>query len=292
MKLPADRFRIDHPQHFRLSDIDPGDTCGFDLDKAEANAILATDIRRLADLQQRLYAADSWSVLIVLQAMDAGGKDGVIKHVMSGLNPQGCEVHPFKRPSLDELDHDFLWRAALRLPGRGRIGIFNRSHYEEVLVARVHSEVLEGERLPPSLVHKNVWKHRFKSIRAFERHLAWNGTVVLKFFLHISKEEQKHRFLARLEEPGKQWKFSTSDFAERKLWDKYMAAYEDAIRETSRPNTPWFVIPADHKPIARLLVAKALIEALEALDLEFPKVDAAALKQLEKFRRELLGKKA
>jgi PPK2 family polyphosphate:nucleotide phosphotransferase len=290
MKVPANRFRIDHPDDFRLSDIDAGDTCGLDIDKTEANAILTTDIRRLADLQQRLYAADSWSVLIVLQAMDAGGKDGVIKHVMSGLNPQGCEVHPFKVPTAEDLDHDFLWRAARRLPGRGRIGIFNRSHYEEVLVVRVHSDVLDRERLPPSLVHKNVWKHRFKSIRGFERHLARNGTVVLKFFLHISKEEQKRRFLARLEEPGKHWKFSTSDFAERKLWDEYMAAYEDAIRETSRPKAPWFVIPADHKPIARLLVAKALIEALEGLDLEYPKLDATALKELEKFRQALLRK--
>jgi PPK2 family polyphosphate:nucleotide phosphotransferase len=209
---------------------------------------------------------------------------------MSGLNPQGCEVHPFKVPTSEDLDHDFLWRAARRLPGRGRIGIFNRSHYEEVLVVRVHSDVLDRERLPPSLVHKNVWKHRFKSIRGFERHLARNGTVVLKFFLHISKEEQKRRFLARLEEPGKHWKFSTSDFAERKLWDEYMAAYEDAIRETSRPKAPWFVIPADHKPIARLLVAKALIEALEGLDLEYPKLDATALKELEKFRQALLRK--
>ncbi|HEY7301073.1 MAG TPA: polyphosphate kinase 2 family protein [Xanthobacteraceae bacterium] len=292
IEIPAKRFRIDDPESFRLAKIDPADTCGLDLDKAEAKAILAGDIERLADLQQRLYAADSWAILIVLQAMDAAGKDGVIKHVMSGINPQGCEVHPFKVPSSEELDHDFLWRAAQRLPSRGRIGIFNRSHYEEVLVVRVHEDGLARERLPSSLVHKNVWKRRFKSIRGFERHLARNGTVVLKFFLHISKEEQKRRFLARLEESGKQWKFSTSDFAERKLWDQYMAAYEDAIRETSRPNAPWYVIPADHKPMARLLVAKAIIEALESLDLQFPKIDGTQLKELEKIHQALLGKKS
>jgi PPK2 family polyphosphate:nucleotide phosphotransferase len=292
VEIPAKRFRIDNPENFRLAKIDPADACGLDLDKAEAKAILASDIERLADLQQRLYAADSWAILIVLQAMDAAGKDGVIKHVMSGLNPQGCEVHPFKVPSSDELDHDFLWRAAQRLPSRGRIGIFNRSHYEEVLVARVHADVLARERLPPYLLHKKIWKRRYKSIRGFERHLARNGTVVLKFFLHISKEEQKRRFLARLEEPGKQWKFSMSDFAERKLWDQYMAAYEDAIRETSRPTAPWYVVPADHKPIARLLVAKAIIDALEELNLEFPKVEGAQLKELEQMHQELLAKKS
>ena len=195
-------------------------------------------------------------------------------------------------PSSEELDHDFLWRAAQRLPSRGRIGIFNRSHYEEVLVVRVHEDGLARERLPPSLVHKNIWKRRFKSIRGFERHLARNGTVVLKFFLHISKEEQKRRFLARLEEPGKQWKFSTSDFAERKLWDQYLTAYDDAIRETSRPHAPWYVIPADHKPMARLLVAKAIIDALEGLDLQFPEIDGTQLKELEKIHRALLAKKS
>jgi PPK2 family polyphosphate:nucleotide phosphotransferase len=287
----ARHFRVDNPDKFRLDSIDPRDTCGFDLDKDEAKAMLADDIRRLADLQERLYASDRWSLLVVLQAMDAAGKDGVIKHVMTGLNPQGCSVHPFKAPSHEELDHDFLWRVAMRLPERGRIGIFNRSHYEEVLVARVHKEVLERQQLPPKLAGKDIWKHRFKSIRGFERHLAQNGTVVLKVFLHISKEEQKHRFLDRLEQPGKRWKFSMGDISERKLWDKYMDAYEEAIRETSREHAPWYVVPADRKPFARLVVARAMIDALEDLDLKFPKVEGDALKEMEKVRQALLADK-
>src|SRR5262245_60421679 len=237
------RFRVDDPDRFRLASFDPADTGGLNLDKDEATAVLAEDLGRLSDLQERLYASDRWSLLVVLQAMDAAGKDGVIKHVMTGLNPQGCSVHPFKAPSHEELDHDFLWRVAMRLPERGRIGIFNRSHYEEVLVARVHKEVLERQQLPPKLAGKDIWKHRFKSIRGFERHLAQNGTVVLKFFLHISKEEQKHRFLDRLEQPGKRWKFSMGDISERKLWGKYMDAYQEAIRETSREHAPWYVVP-------------------------------------------------
>jgi PPK2 family polyphosphate:nucleotide phosphotransferase len=283
------RFRIDNPDHFRLASFECDDTGGLDLDKDEAKAVLAEDLGRLSELQERLYADDRWSLLIVLQAMDAAGKDGVIKHVMTGLNPQGCLVHAFKAPSPNELDHDFLWRAAQYLPGRGHIGIFNRSHYEEVLVVRVHPELLERQRIPKELVGKDIWKHRFKSIRAFERHLARSGTVVLKFFLHVSKEEQRHRFLARLEQPAKRWKFSMGDVAERKLWDKYMAAYEDMIRATSRPEAPWYVVPADNKPFARLVVAKAMIEALEGLDLKFPKVDPAALKEMEKVRKALLA---
>jgi PPK2 family polyphosphate:nucleotide phosphotransferase len=284
-------FRVDDPDRFRLASIDPADTGGLDLDKDEAKAMLATDLEHLGDLQERLYADDRWAILIVLQAMDAAGKDGVIKHVMTGLNPQGCVVHPFKVPTHHELDHDFLWRAAVRLPERGHIGIFNRSHYEEVLVVRVHPDLLNGQRIPPKLIGKEIWKDRFKDIRAFERHLARNGTVVLKFFLHVSREEQRRRFLARLEQPAKRWKFSMGDVEERKLWDKYMAAYEDAIRATSRPEAPWYVVPADNKPFARMVVAKAMIQALEGLDLKFPKVEGDALKEMEKVRKALLAQK-
>ena len=281
------RFRIDDPDNFRLTSIDPTDTGGLDLDKDEAKAVLAGDLDRLSDLQERLYADNRWSLLIVLQAMDAAGKDGVIKHVMTGLNPQGCLVHSFKAPSPSELDHDFLWRAAQYLPARGDIGIFNRSHYEEVLVVRVHPELLERQRIPKELVGKDIWKERFKGIRAFERHIARNGTIMLKFFLHVSKEEQRHRFLARLEQPAKRWKFSMGDVAERKLWDKYMAAYEEMLCATSRPHAPWYVVPADNKPFARLVVAKAMVEALDRLDLKFPRVDPPALKEMEKVRKAL-----
>ena len=228
------RFRVDKPDKFRLADIDPADTCGLDLDKDEAKTMLADGVKRLSELQERLYAQDRWSVLVIFQAMDAAGKDGVIKHVMSGINPQGCQVHAFKAPSADELDHDFMWRTTIALPERGRIGIFNRSYYEEVLVVRVHPEILARQKLPPELVTKDIWEKRFKDIRAFERYLARNGTLVLKFFLHVSKEEQRKRFLDRLEEPGKSWKFAMGDVEERKLWDKYMHAYEDMIRNTSR----------------------------------------------------------
>jgi PPK2 family polyphosphate:nucleotide phosphotransferase len=282
-------FRVDSPDKFRLADYDPADTCGLDIEKAEAKALLADGIERLSALQEKLYAQNRWSVLAVFQAMDAAGKDGAIKHVMSGVNPQGCQVHAFKQPSAEELDHDFLWRIAKALPERGRIGIFNRSHYEDVLVARVHPEVLARQRLPEPLTGKDIWDERFKSIRAFERHLACNGTLVLKFFLHISKEEQRRRFLARLEEPAKRWKFDMNDVAERKLWDKYMQAYEDAIRHTSRPEGRWYVVPADNKGFARLIIAEAMVEAMEGLDLAFPKVEGAALRELEKVRRALLA---
>ena len=283
------RFRIDRPDKFRLADYNPADTCGLDIEKAEAKALLADGIERLSALQEKLYAQNRWSVLAVFQAMDAAGKDGAIKHVMSGVNPQGCQVHAFKAPSGEELDHDFLWRIAKALPERGRIGIFNRSHYEEVLVARVHPEVLARQRLPKQLTGKNIWGERFKSIRDFESHLARNGVLVLKFFLHVSKEEQRRRLLARLDEPGKRWKFDMSDIAERKLWDKYMQAYEDAIRHTSRPEAPWHVVPADNKPFARLVIAEAIVEAMEGLKLEYPKVEGPALKELEKVRRALLA---
>ncbi len=286
------RYRIDDPDRFRLTSFDCADTGGLDLDKDAANALLAQDSERLARLQERLYAYDRWALLVVLQGMDTAGKDGVIKHVMNGVNPQGCEVHPFKAPSADELDHDFLWRAAIRLPARGDIGIFNRSYYEEVLVVRVHPDMLARQKLPEQLVGKNIWKERFKDIRAFERHLRRSGTLVLKFFLHISREEQRRRLLARLDEPAKRWKFNAGDFAERKLWGKYMAAYEGMIRHTSRPEAPWYVVPADHKWFARLVVARAIVETLESLDLEYPKVDAAALKEMQKVRAALLAEKS
>jgi PPK2 family polyphosphate:nucleotide phosphotransferase len=283
------KFRVDKPGKFRLSDFDCADTYGLDIEKAEAKAMLADGVERLAALQEKLYAQNRWAVLAVFQAMDAAGKDGAIKHVMSGINPQGCQVHAFKQPSAEELDHDFLWRIAKALPERGRIGIFNRSHYEEVLVARVHAEILARQRLPRQVLTKDIWQERFKSIRNFESHLARNGTLVLKFFLHVSKEEQRKRFLARLEEPGKRWKFEMADVAERKLWDKYMQAYEDTIRHTSRPEAPWYVVPADNKGFARLVIAEALVEAMEGLDLAFPKVEGSALKELEKVRRALLA---
>ncbi len=277
--------RVDRPFRFELKSIDCADTGGIDKDGAAA--MLAADVKRLSDLQERLYAEDRWAVLIVLQGMDAAGKDSIISHVMSGVNPQGCDVHSFKAPSAEELDHDFMWRTTTRLPARGRIGIFNRSYYEDVLVARVHPEVLERQKLPPGLTGKHVWEERFEDIRALERHLARSGTLVLKFFLHVSKEEQRRRFLDRLEEPAKRWKFSMNDVRERKRWDDYMAAYEDTIRATSRPGAPWFVVPADHKWFARLVVAAAVIEALEGLDLAFPKIEGAALKEMGKIRRAL-----
>jgi PPK2 family polyphosphate:nucleotide phosphotransferase len=283
------KFRIDRPDKFRLSDFDCADTCGLDLEKAEAKALLADGVERLAALQEKLYAQNRWAVLAVFQAMDAAGKDGAIKHVMSGINPQGCQVHAFKAPSAEELDHDFLWRIAKALPERGRIGIFNRSHYEEVLVARVHPEILAKQRLPEDLAGKDIWDERHKSIRDFERHLVRNGTLVLKFFLHVSKEEQRRRFLARLEEPGKRWKFDMNDVSERKLWNKYMHAYEDVIRHTSRAEAPWYVVPADNKPFARLVIAEAMVEAMEGLELEFPKVEGVALKELEKVRSALVA---
>src|SRR5712691_9372488 len=295
------RYRIDDPDRFRLASIDTADTGGLDLDKDDAKTMLAEDSERLAELQQCLYAYDRWALLVVLQGMDTAGKDGVIKHMMGGLNPQGCEVHPFKAPSAAELDHDFLWRAAIRLPARGDINIFNRSYYEEVLVVRVHPELLARQKLPPSLTlprkrgregrGRDIWKERFKDIRGFERHLLRSGTRVLKFFLHISKDEQRRRLLARLDEPAKRWKFNAGDFEERKRWDKYMAAYEDTIRNTSRAEAPWYVVPADHKWFARLVVAGAIVEALDSLDLEFPKVDAAALKDMQKVRAALVAEK-
>jgi len=287
----AKRFRVDRPEKFRLPKHDPTECCGLTVDKKEAQGMLAAGIARLAELQERLYANDRWSVLIVLQAMDAAGKDSIIKHVMSGINPQGCEVHAFKQPSAEELQHDFLWRVVQRLPTNGRIGIFNRSHYEEVLTVRVHRELLERQKLPKQLVGKDIWQQRFDDIRAFERHLARNGTLILKFFLNVSKEEQRRRFLDRIDVPAKRWKFSMSDVAERKLWNQYMAAYEDMIRNTSTPEAPWFVVPADHKWFSRIVVAGVLVQEMQALDLNFPKVEGDALKELHKAEKALNAEK-
>jgi PPK2 family polyphosphate:nucleotide phosphotransferase len=283
--------RIEKPGRFRLADHDPAETFGLPTQAAEAKAILADGVSRLTELQRRLYADGRWAVLIVLQAMDAAGKDGVIKHVMSGINPQGCEVHAFKAPSTEELQHDFLWRAGKNLPERGRIGIFNRSHYEEVLVVRVHPEMLERQKLPSSLVKKDIWKRRFQQINAFERHLACNGTLILKFHLRISKKEQRERFLARLEEPVKRWKFSMSDVTERKRWDEYMTAYEEMIGSTSTEEAPWYVVPADHKSVARVVVSAAIVEALQTLKLDYPKIEGRALEELMAAERALKAEK-
>ncbi len=281
----AKRFRVEKPGRFRLRDFDAGETAGFTKDRAEA--ILAKHAPRLADLQERLYAENSWAVLIILQGIDAAGKDGAIKHVMSGLNPQGCIVHPFKAPTTDELDHDYLWRAAARLPPRGDIAIFNRSYYEEVLVVRVHDDLLEKQRLPSELVGKRIWKERFADINAFERHLVRNGTVVIKFHLRISKAEQKRRLLARLDEPAKRWKFSMADVAERKLWGRYMDAYEDMIRTTSSADAPWYVVPADNKWFARLVMSTVIVDVLDRLDLAYPKFDRPALRDMKRMRKAL-----
>jgi PPK2 family polyphosphate:nucleotide phosphotransferase len=281
------RFRIEDGDGFKLSDFDPAETSGLDIDKSDAKDMIAAGLHALTDLQEKLYAQNTWSLLVVLQGMDAAGKDGVIKHVMSGLNPQGCQVHSFKQPSSDELQHDFLWRAALRLPERGRIGIFNRSYYEDVLVVRAKPSLLEQQHLPPKLVTKHLWQERFKSIREFERHLSRNGTVVLKFHLRISKEEQRKRLLARLEEPAKRWKLSASDVEDHEKWDDFMAAYEDAIRHTATEHAPWHVVPADHKWFAWLVVEAVIGHTLEKLGLDFPSVEGKALAKLKTVKKSL-----
>jgi PPK2 family polyphosphate:nucleotide phosphotransferase len=277
----VERFRVTAGKEFRLEDYPPDDIGSLDTDKREAKDLLATGIERLKELQERLYAQDRWALLLIFQAMDAAGKDGAIKHVMSGLNPQGCQVHAFKAPSPQELDHDFMWRTTVALPERGRIGVFNRSYYEEVLVVRVHPEILQRQKLPPKLVTKNIWTERLEDIRNFEGYIARNGIVAVKFFLNISKDEQRKRFLERLDDPEKHWKFSARDVGERKLWDRYMEAYEEAIRATASNEAPWYVVPADRKWFARLVVAGAIVETMERLDLQFPKTDPAALKQME-----------
>ena len=273
----------------RLANRRCDDTGGLEIDKNAAKTLLADDVKQLAKLQEKLYAHDRWSLLGIFQAMDAAGKDSAIEHVMSGINPQGCEVHSFKAPSAQELDHDFLWRTTRCLPARGRIGIFNRSYYEEVLVVRVHDEILARQRLPASLITKNIWRERMEDIENFERYLARNGTRVVKIFLHVSKDEQRRRFIDRIDEPDKRWKFALDDIAERALWDRYMAAYEDMIDRTASPAAPWFVVPADHKWFARLVVAAAMIEALDGLDLEFPTIAPDALAQLKQAREALLA---
>jgi len=279
----AKPFRVAEGASFRLKDFDPAETLGLK-SKEHARETLEHGIARLCDLQEKLYAQDRWAVLMVLQAMDAAGKDSTIKHVMSGLNPQGCSVTSFKAPSAEDLDHDFLWRATRSLPERGKIGIFNRSYYEEVLVARVHPEILSREKLPPDLVSGKIWQGRFEDINAYERYLSRNGVVVLKFFLNVSKKEQKRRFLERLDEPEKNWKFSTSDVLERQHWNEYMGAYEEMIRNTSTERAPWYIVPADHKWFTRVVVAEALIHVLDKLNLSFPKVDAEKRKDLKRAR--------
>ena len=282
----AKAFRVKDGAGFRLARIDPGETLGFESKDDVANAV-ARGVERLSALQEKLYAEHRWALLLVFQALDAAGKDSTIKHVMSGVNPQGCQVFSFKAPSNEDLDHDFIWRAARCLPERGRIGIFNRSYYEEVLVVRVHPELLAREKLPESVVTKDIWTERFEDIVAFERHLARNGTVVLKFFLHVSRAEQRRRFLERLDKPAKNWKFSAADLAERQRWDAYMAAYEEMIRHTATPDAPWYVVPADHKWFTRLVVGEAIIAALERLDLAFPTVPPGERKALKAARAEL-----
>jgi PPK2 family polyphosphate:nucleotide phosphotransferase len=277
---------------FRLKDFDPGDTLDLDSeDKPRVKEALVLGIEALSKLQDMLYAQDSWAVLLIFQAMDAAGKDSTIKHVMSGVNPQGCEVTSFKAPSSEDLDHDYLWRCVMRLPTRGHIGIFNRSYYEETLVVRVHPELLEKQKIPPELVTTDIWKERHKDIRAFERYLTRNGVVIRKFFLHLSKKEQKKRFLERLENPEKNWKFSADDVRERKFWDEYMEAYEDMIRHTATEDAPWYVVPADNKWFTRLVVAAAVVSTLDALDLSYPKVSKAERKELAAARRALLAEK-
>ena len=283
----AGRYDVMKGHKFRLEDADPGDTSGV---KSEAHArkLLPMGTEMLAHMQEELYAQDRWALLLIFQGMDAAGKDGAIKHVMSGVNPQGCEVHSFKAPSHEELDHDYLWRAHTRCPERGRIGIFNRSYYEEVLVVRVHSELLAAERLPDSLMGKHIWEERYEDINAHERYLTRNGVVIRKFFLHLSPEEQRTRLLARLDDPAKNWKFSLDDIRERTFWSDYQNAYEEMIRQTATKHAPWYVVPADHKWYARLVVAAAIVDTLDGLDLSFPEMDRAKKKELEKVREALL----
>jgi PPK2 family polyphosphate:nucleotide phosphotransferase len=284
----ADPFRVEDGS-FRLRDIDPSDTLHLTSeDKPRAKEALAMGVSVLAELQNMLYAQDRWAVLLIFQAMDAAGKDSAIKHVMSGVNPQGCQVYSFKAPSAEELDHDFMWRCVIRLPERGRIGIFNRSYYEETLIVRVHREFLEKQKLPLELVTKHIWEERFQDIRNFERYLARNGVVIRKFFLHVSKKEQKKRFLERIEEPEKRWKFSADDIRERQYWEDYMKVYEDMIRNTAAKHAPWYVVPADHKWFTRVVVAAAVIDAMYSLDLHYPKLSKEKLKELEVAKQALL----
>jgi len=289
----AESFRVSKGKNFRLKDVDPGDTLGFKAeDKPKAREALAAGVQALAELQDKLYAQDKWAVLLIFQAMDAAGKDSAIKHVMSGINPQGCQVHSFKAPSAEDLDHDYLWRAMKELPNRGHIGIFNRSYYEETLVVRVHPEFLKRQKLPDELVTKKIWNERFDGIRNFEQYLTHNGVVVRKFFLHVSKKEQRRRFLERLENPDKHWKFAVADMEERGYWGKYMEAYEDMIRHTATPEAPWYVVPADNKWFTRVVVAAAVVETLDSLNLSYPEVSDDKLKELAAAKAVLLKNEA
>jgi PPK2 family polyphosphate:nucleotide phosphotransferase len=285
----SESFRVTDGKKFRLKEIDPNETLGIkSADKPLAQEAVAHGVQVLSKLQDKLYAQDRWAVLLIFQAMDAAGKDGAIKHLMSGINPQGCEIYSFKVPSDEELDHDYLWRCVKRLPERGRIGIFNRSYYEETLVVRVHQEFLLRQKLPPKLVTKDIWDQRFQDICGFERYLSRNGIAVRKFFLHVSRAEQKKRFLERITNPDKNWKFSLQDVHEREHWDKYMEAYEETIRRTATTHAPWYVVPADNKWFTRLVVASATIECLASLDLDYPKLSKDELKELEAARQLLV----
>jgi PPK2 family polyphosphate:nucleotide phosphotransferase len=282
-------FRVTGKDKFRLKDFDPDDTGDLgDEDKPRAKEMLQAGMEALTDLQDKLYAQDRWSLLLVFQAMDAAGKDGAIKHVMSGVNPQGCQVVSFKSPSSEELDHDYLWRCNRNLPERGRIGIFNRSYYEEVLVLRVHRALLEKQKLPPQRISKDIWKERYRDIRAYERYLNGNGVIVRKFFLYVSRAEQKKRFLERIDQPEKNWKLSPADVVERGFWNDYMDAYESAIGETATPDCPWYVVPADNKWFTRIVVASAIIQTLDSLDLKYPRVGKEQLAELKKTRAMLM----
>ncbi|MBV9063758.1 MAG: polyphosphate kinase 2 family protein [Alphaproteobacteria bacterium] len=285
----VDPYRVTKGKGFQLNDFGPGDTRGLKMEKGEAAKLLRRGSQWLATEQDMLYAQDRWSLLLIFQAMDAAGKDGVIKHVMSGVNPQGCQVYSFKQPSAEELAHDFLWRYAIRIPQRGRIGIFNRSYYEEVLVVRVHKELLKPQKLPPCLLTTRIWDERLADIARFEDYLTRQGVIILKFFLNVSREEQKKRFMDRLDKPNKNWKFSASDVRERKYWDDYMRAFEEAISATAAPHAPWFIVPADNKWFTRLVVAAAIVEKVENLDLEYPKVGAEKKKELAAARAELVA---
>jgi PPK2 family polyphosphate:nucleotide phosphotransferase len=286
-------FRIDDGDAFRLKNVDPQDTLTLDpADKDRARQVLAEGVDLMAQLQDKLYAQDRWAVLLIFQAMDAAGKDGTIKHVMSGVNPQGCQVTSFKGPSPEDLDHDYLWRCMKELPERGRIGIFNRSYYEETLVVRVHRDFLAKQKLPPQLVDDEIWQQRFADIRHFEDYLSHNGVVVRKFFLHVSKNEQKKRFMERLDKPEKNWRFSANDIRERAYWDDYMEANEEMIRNTASRSSPWYVVPADNKWFTRLVVAAAVIDTLDSLDLNYPKLSEEALRDLEEARQQLAAEKA
>ncbi|MGF6598398.1 PPK2 family polyphosphate:nucleotide phosphotransferase [Paraburkholderia sp. GAS448] len=285
----AEPFRVNKGKDFRLKNAMPGETLGLgNEDKPRAQEALTMGIEALAELQDKLYAQDKWAVLLIFQAMDAAGKDGAIKHVMSGVNPQGCQVVSFKSPSADDLDHDYLWRCMKSLPNRGHIGIFNRSCYEETVVVRVHPEIMARQKVPVELITKKIWEQRFADIRNFEEYLSNNGVVVRKFFLHLSKNEQKRRFLERIEIPDKNWKFSASDAVEREHWDEYMEVYEDMIRNTATEKSPWYVVPADNKWFTRVVVAAAIVETLASLDLKYPEVDKDKLAELAAIKRQLL----